>query len=301
MRNLWHRTGVSILLVALALGILGGTAYVRSATEEPRRATLLCPGEPGFDDALDSYFPGIRDVPGFETIQPILAILKNDPSHHVLAYVVQWNLMGADGTTSKIYLPLMSEPGAQWDIIQQKAILSGQRIVLRSNETELVSPFFHISAFRFPGLRSTRAVATIVSVSLQRYFQLEPVVPQAVRASLDGVIYEDGAFVGADESRLYERYTAEQLIQRDEGKAILNLIRTGASDDDITGRLNQDILKGSELTAADNISLYDSACARVARRLLAEFQTGRGRTGLHAVAARLARARIISLRRAMTP
>jgi len=262
---------------------------------------LLRPEDPGFDAALDIKFPGMRSVPGFQTIKPLLVIFENESSHDLMAFVVQWTITNQDGSTTKTLLPVMHEPRGHWEPSGDKAILTGQKRVLHSKETELISPFFHWSASQFSGLLSVHAVEITVSDSLRKPLMLQSQMQHNFDAALDAVIYDDGLFVGGNESKLFERYMAEQLIQRDEGISIFKLIRNGTSDSEIASKLSQQIQKGNASTGTDNLSLYDAARGRTARRLLAELQSSRGRDGLQTMAARLARAQVTRLRRALAP
>jgi len=258
-------------------------------------SVLLGPEDPGFDSSLDTAFPGLRTVNGFEALRPLIAILRCDPTHDVSAYIVEWSISNADGSTKRVSQFLMSES------LTGRGILTGQAVVLRANETELVSPFFNLSSSDFSRFASQPMLDIFISAIQRKKLMASIQGAQKVETSLDGVVYSDGLFVGPNTSQLFERLRAEQLAQRDEGRSILQLLSGNASDLQVLSTLSVDAQKGFASTGTDSFSFYRAARGRTAQRLLTVLTGNDGKTGLQNTVQRLAAARVTPMRKSATP
>jgi hypothetical protein len=283
--------GVMGVLVMLTVG--GRTQSDPTPSQAPHHVSFIGSNDPRFDDILAHQFPGVGQVPGFQNIRPLLAIVDNDCSIAVNAYVIKWAVIGPDQTESDADLSVVREASPS-------LALSGEYPVLNSGGIMLVSPFFSFSPRQIEGPLQAGAKALEITFGALAF---KPLVSKAqsassVKASLDGIVFVDGLFSGPDASNLYERFENEQQGQVDEATAILNLFTTSVkvTDDQIRDQLNQQIYESASSSGTDSASLHTAAAGRQASRFL-EILESRGQVGLKKMATRVAQARRMTLQR----
>ncbi|MGH9404616.1 MAG: hypothetical protein ACRD3D_02135 [Terriglobia bacterium] len=290
------------MAVALAVSIPAlagaqGRTFAPNSMALAHSVVVIGPNSPAFDALLERWFPGVTQVNYFAQLKPLLAIVHNNTKRQVKAYVVKWTITNADGSTSTATLPVMWEPGPD------EARLAGTLTVLgpagTGEGTQLVSPFFHWLKKGFQGILLGGVQAAFVVDA--RY---EPLVATAtnaksIRATLDGVIFGDGVFVGPDTSLLYERFQAAQQAAIDEAAWMSNLLQTDATAEEVKAQLSRQIYDGRNSTATDSASLYKAARGREAARLLGDLDR-RGAQYGRLVATELAVAKPTAVRKQTT-
>lgn len=273
---------LAALVVALAALIsLAARARAQTALPAPNSYALahsvvvIGPNSPMFDTLLERWFPGVTSVQYFSQLKPLLAIVHNNTKRSVKAYVVKWTITGADGTASTAWLHVVGNPAPD------EARLPGTETVLgpagTGLGTQLVSPLFH---WPRRGFSPANAQPELMADA-----RLEPLVRKgdnaaSVHATLDGVVFGDGVFVGPDTSGLYERFQADQRARVDEATWMLGVIKSGTSLDQIKTQLSKQIYDGRNATGSDPASLYKAARGRAAEGFLAVLeQLGEGYVG----------------------
>lgn len=256
------------LAMALAVFILmpaGARARAQTSGEPSRTIGLLHPGDPGFNAALDANFPGIRAVPGFTQIEPLLAILHSESSHAVQAYNLRWSFSKKDGSPATASLLVLEQSSEQWPLVGQKA-------ALEAVETQLVSPFFNWSAKQFPTMLSQGVVKLLFQSNLSNPLVAEIQASPFSQLTLDGVVFDDGLFTGPDASRLFEQFQAEQQAQVDEAQWVAGQLAHGADQLMLATSLEQQIAKLRSAAINSAPSLYDAALASQANRFYQELR-----------------------------
>jgi hypothetical protein len=285
-----------ILAAFLGLAFPNVEARPQKGSGDPRVLSIIPASDPAFDASLDANFPGIRKSRGFDDMRPLLAIVQNTSLHSINALVIQWSISFSDGSRETAEHDAMSEPD-QFG----RNLLSGAAPVLRSGEIRLVSPSFSLDVPWYKQLVAHN-VGTGYLLGYRIFSKLASKIhsAQEISVSVDGIVYDDGVFVGADNSKLFERYQYEQQGQREEGASMLRQLNADVADDQILQTLNQDIQKGAIATGSDDKSLFIAGKGREAQRLLGIFQNN-GRTALRMAAVKLSGSKVAGLSRQTSP
>jgi hypothetical protein len=205
---------------------------------------------------VDAALPGLRASQALRRGGLLISVVRNSSSHGILAFVVNWRVTHADGSVSLFQQAAMSEP-------ESGGALSGQRVVVAPGETHVVSPSLHWSEGAYRAL--------VASDHLEMELKWRPALTQssdAVSATLDAVVFDDGTFLGPNQSHLFERFRLERKAQRDELKRVAQLLKDGRSDDDIRLALETQVLQGRSVAHPIGPDLYAAALGRQALRLL---------------------------------
>lgn len=291
---------VALLLWAALSTAAGLSAQVGPTVSSKAAITLITPSDLRFGDALDRSFPDFRTVEGFETIKPVLAIVRNDSSRPITAYIVRWNIQYADGSKGSIDRPVIGR------VLDDQG-LPGTATVLRPGEAELVSPYFRWGSREYARLLAVHAILiTMQAVTrktgtgspknayslLQNYTQ--------VQAGLDGILFGDGDCMGPDTLRLCERVDAAQATRINEGVWILNQVANGVSAHQLKEKLSEQIYEGRRAEGDDAASLYLAARGRAASWMLSRLES-RGIRYVQRKAALYARAARMTVRKTHAP
>jgi hypothetical protein len=279
---------VAVMVVA-ASAEAGAYPQAGTTANDIRIVSLLQPGDTGFAATLDSEFPGLKDVADFPPVAPLVVILHNESRHGLLAYSIQWTVTHTDGSVSTEFHEVIQEPDDKWT-------LSGQRVILLPGDTQLVSPSFHWSASQFRTLLRLQAVSLSLDAGLPRHLGDDFGNASKIHAALDGVVFDDGVFIGPDTGRLYERFQAEQRGELEEGAWLEQQFAIGKDTLEITPWLKAQIKKAEALTGSEKTALYNAARGREASRFLGILEDS-GEAALEAEAKRVAGSKPIALRR----
>lgn len=241
---------------------------------------LLAPADPQFDSVLDAAYPSLRSTFPFQELKPNTVLVSNESEQSVHAFVVKWTLQAAGGLPAVTYTPYFKSAG------RDRLVTGG--VVLAPKEVRLLSPSFaflkgqSLNAFSAQ-IRSNIRVASVDAV---------------VSGSIDGVLFQDGTFVGPDEARLQDHFECERNGQHDEGYSMTLAIRKQLSDDEIVAKLNEHIQKGwTSRAGTDRESLYYVARGNEAQLLLQLLKQA-GRAKFEQVVSQLAKMPRTQLRKA---
>jgi hypothetical protein len=287
MRSLFL-INVRILQVML-LTISWGTAVcpqsIAPSSQEPaRNIELLRWNQPNFEERLNENYRETGTVQSFEAAKPFVALLRNDSSHGINAFVVRWTIIEGNGRKYE----LTQHP---WVGAGAGGTLTGEKVVWRPHEVRLISPWFDWT----PSSDAASRSKVLEALSRGRLNNSAESV-LSVDIWLDAVVYDDGIFAGPDKGNFFDRYECQQKGELNEGAFALSLLELGLSDDEIIARLNADVEKGSFEGGVDQDSLLNSACAKEASLLLVIFKRS-GRGGLKDTSMRLVSTQRTVLRR----
>jgi hypothetical protein len=255
----------------------------------------LNPAQPGFHAALSSHFPGIESVPNFARIEPYLLLLHNASAHAVLAYAIEWHLELANGAKRAISAVVISAPGTKW-------ALSGQAPIVGPHAWLVVSPFFHWNAAEFQSLIATKEAESQFQSALKNPQLAGLQGWPTVDPTLDGVVLNDGVFIGPDTLKLFERFEATQKAEFELGEWVLaQFSKPGGADElDMNTTLRNQIRAGRDPVFGPAPSFYVAARGAEAARLH-ECLHKKGMKALRQLAVRLTFSDPLPLRRAAVP
>ena len=157
-------------------------------------ARLIAPGSEEFGRDLPQLTRGVTDKL-FESTLPYSVIVKNDGPRYIAALTVLYRLKDASGIANhKFYLG---------------SLISLRSQLMPPGQARLIGPVMSIytgvNHGRYSGLDLG---STAVQQNVQRDVDLCANQDQ-IQISLDAVIFEDGEFIGADESKTFRAATAE--------------------------------------------------------------------------------------------
>jgi len=243
--------------------------------EPYRRIELFRWNQASFEAAVDADYPGLRQLNDFQNIKPFIAVLRNDSTHGIKAYVVKWSVIESTGRRyERTRIP--------WMGAGSREALTGEQIVWKPGERRLVSPSFDWGVSP-SGIERRRKLLSALSKG--------PLATDAANAltveiSLDAVVYDDGVLSGPDKGNFCDRYECERNGELEEGAFVLSLLDLNLSDDEIVAQLNADIAKGQTQDGTDRANLLNAARGKEARIFLTVFNRN-GRSGLQNLSLRL--------------
>jgi hypothetical protein len=227
------------------------------------------PLDSDFNAAVDSAYPGLRDLNAFESVKRQVILVTNESSHQIHAFVMKWTVQASGEAPNVIYSPFMRTP-------TPSHVLTGGGI-LAPGESRLLSPWFSLTKAQFASMQGGNGSQDALSAFLRAQTAGPAKDTKLLSASVDGVVFGDAHFVGPDESKLFDHFECERNGQHDEGSSISRFLSNNASDQEIIDTLNAHIQKGQLSRGGnDRESLYYTARGTEAQMLLQIFkQAGR--------------------------
>lgn len=231
--------------------------------------TLIKPSDPNFDSTLESYFPGLSVEDGYQqAIRPFLVIVRNDTGLPAVAYAIRWTPDYGPGWASPLSAMFVNRP-----LMYRSAMT-----YIPPEGVRLISPLYNVSPKEYAATPSFTRV-----YSADRF----PVTNDmtSLNADVDGVVYGDGSFIGANTTHILERYLAARFAARDEALAALNLINSSTAQplmsQQLLQMLNQEIERDGRASQSTLLAHYVRARGRSAQDLR-RILNNRGVSGLQA-------------------
>jgi len=204
---------------------LFGIQVSPTVTASPRKResplkTLLHvthPASKNFDSLLDEHFPGLVSLPSFDSIRPLLLVVRNKTKTRVSAINATWTLNTPTGHVSRRSYAYFFRPTRL-----KKATQSGQFAVIGSNKFCVVSPFFCWTPRRFEKVAGPNALTALLqNYPIRNQLALDAVSAQSLKGRLNAAIDAKGHLVGPGKSRLAERYVVTRNAEHDEALLLL--------------------------------------------------------------------------------
>lgn len=267
-----------MLVTALALGspVFAQQHEIHVLTPQTATSslTLIKATDPNFEGMLDTYFPGLSQEDGYQqAIKPFLVIVRNDTEFPAVAYAITWTVHYTPGwvrplrrvfiNTHLMYRPAMTyiPPG-----------------VLR-----LISPRFNLTPKQY------QANPHFAQMNPANSFPPSNEL-SSVDVAVDGVMYNDGSFIGPDTTRVYEEYVAARFAERDEAIAALKLIKSSTAGSLVAQQLSQTLTQEAQRDWRAHQSTFLARYVRARGRSARDIQrilSTRGVSGLQAKLLRL--------------
>lgn len=203
--------------------------------------TLTPATHPDFDARAQAILAG-NASPVLE-LKPYLAIVRNRNPRTVVAYTVSWTATLRNESSEVNYTQFkfpdaVAGTGNGLSVLQGREIMTGgERLVGMGFE---VWPPEYADSFREFGWQSAMRLGDVIEL----------------RIALDAVIFDDGAMLGRDESRLAEHFIefvhAKQSLYRD----IVVGLENGDATEDVFAPLRQGLAAWHQPQHADPLSGY---------------------------------------------
>jgi hypothetical protein len=223
---------ILFLLLAVVCVATGVVAGIRRSTQMPVRfntrglsenaINIITPVDPSFPELVKKHFK--NRSPG--NLPPLSVFIENSSNRLVLAYALTWEVVDAEGKTITSRTVGYSEPGGLMGAEIPKGVVHTTAIepgtvrcftVDSQIEDEGAGAERTSGAFQVRASKET-ASAVRAMVASQKSEEAANVVramwadqlsrASDVTVSLDGVIFEDGIFVGPNNTGFFERMQA---------------------------------------------------------------------------------------------
>ncbi len=124
-------------LVILLVAAIPQKGYSQAVSS--RHIKLIRPNDAGFDELMNTNFPGMETVDNFQSIRPFVALLQNDGDVWVRAYCIEWDTTFSSGQqrSDRLFF-IQNDYGTAFDV---KPFVPG--------EVRLVTPGFDVSASQY--------------------------------------------------------------------------------------------------------------------------------------------------------
>jgi hypothetical protein len=203
---------------------------------------LVGPSDPRFNGMANAVLQG-RSDPSYEILKPYSVILQNNSTKTLVAYAISWDCVEPDGTVT----------GLDKSVMQVSALLDGDRpqtdpeekgqiqqaefaVGKRTDSENLFADNGAIEPGDFKivtvesGLESligTKRPALREAFDGQRAFDLQLKIhgydeDKAISVTLDGAFFEDGSFIGPDQSKFFDEFRAEVSARQNVMAYIVN-------------------------------------------------------------------------------
>lgn len=201
---------------------------------------LISQDNPTFDVALRSLLHGKHPDLG-DKLRRVSVLVQNRSEHVIVGYCLRWELMDATGNTTSrgvIY-------------VEPSALRDGQNLKYGSKGKFLGSKI-HPGAVRLVWLAGTldefSPPGALASIPANKEFEdLTNAVSASIKTtvSIDGILFDDGRFVGPDSYGSFDRITATFRGEQDFFYDVVTRVDKGEAEAAVMARV-RDTLLGSE-------------------------------------------------------
>ena len=260
------RAGFFLSFASFALLLLPGVAAAQTSAAQPdtgHKLTLIGPNDPGFEELVAQNYPGLEDTEGYRAMNPFVALLRNDTTLAARAYVVAWDV-ASPGIVNHLKSQFI-----------QRDRLAATAAPFRPGELRLVSGLFNLS----PSEWKTRewAIAKFMP-NWTSHLPYTSTNIQSIKASVDAVIFEDGAYDGPDRFSLLTTYQCIRAAEHDVADSVLKMKDANTTTADIVAMLERHAQAGLDAGPGTSRGDRESVCAlyrgEEAQTLLGHYRKG---------------------------
>jgi hypothetical protein len=244
------------VVTAVMMGAMSNLNAQIQATGLPGEGIALQSAhDAGFAHTLEKISPGLISRADFAPHLAQSVMIQNKSPHSIAGYALQWKITTQSGkvlTHNQEYL----EPPA-FDVGQRL------RYGILPQTFSLVSPYYTWNATMLKGLANATSARPVPNEGFSKSLQ----EAASVSVALDGVFYEDGSFVGPDNSLFFEHVQHQLASRRQIAQFVSTAISRGQNAESLAAALTAKVNSGANINAMtpnDNemSQLYDSYEAR---------------------------------------
>jgi hypothetical protein len=208
--------------------------------------TLTSAAAPDFDACAQAILAVA--APAVLQLKPYLTIVRNRNPRTVVAYTVSWTAT-LRNQSSEVNYTQFKFPDAVAGTTHGLSVLQGREI--RTGEERLVGMGFEVWPPEYAD--------SYCEFGRQGVMRLGEV--KKLRISLDAVIFEDGAMLGRDESRLAEHFIEFVLAKQSLYRDIVVGLENGSSLSDVFAPLRESLAARHQPQAHDPMAVYHRQAA----------------------------------------
>jgi hypothetical protein len=248
---------IPLVLVLLAQGLAGQSQTVTVAPSTIPGVEIIGPENSAYSSAIDQILGTTRSE-ALNAWLPYGVVVKNGSAQPIVALAVQWAAMDASGRalTKAFLLDRSIAPGTT-QIAVGESVVAIPRLIVMGGSRKVDLPEFQLTP--------PAGFVPPVDHELPR-FQ----TAQTVQATLDGVVFASGQFVGPDTAQEYENIQADLIGPVEVAAKILAMQAAGEPIAKVVALLRT----VAEVTSARQESLDKTtiAAGRAARGLLGNYE-----------------------------
>lgn len=254
--------GLLVLAVAVASGFLlkerkspPMSVRLNVADLQEHGLTIIGSGDTSFDGMLDVLRVNTSGAP-LEAIRPYSVFIKNTGRRAVVAFVLKWELIRPDGRVI-----------AETNQYVTKYSLMGDEV--SDSGGHIIKP--NTSWWAFPGFAVAQDTSGLNTGSPEFAAYLERANRDlaqytGITVSIDGVFFEDGAFVGPDTTEFFGKVKALIDASQDLRRDIETRVKSGKSADEVLTHVTEEARKskvklGRNSTAEDYYKHFKRSAA----------------------------------------
>lgn len=232
---------IALLIIAAGLAVTTSLAKVNrnysqavnlhfNVKDMPENGlSIVAPSNPEYNDLIESRLKGRNAVA--EALRPFSIFIKNSSSKVVVAFSLKWELMNSDGkvlTQTRNYITL-------WKLMGESGSDSGGHIIKPGEVAFAVPSHLEVSQDAGDGGSSLDPEAQTYLDNLRT----ELAQYTSITVSLDGVFFEDGAYVGADSNGFFSKVEAIRNAKRDLYGELSQALKQGNSMKQVLKRVEE--------------------------------------------------------------
>ncbi|MBD0371860.1 MAG: hypothetical protein ICV60_13555 [Pyrinomonadaceae bacterium] len=286
------------LTLAATLTIITGFTSVNRSKQMPsvqlnikdlseHGVVIVPPSDPSYDKLVESLLPGTSRE-SLSTVKPLSFVVKNMTNKTIVSYSLKWEMVSIDGKTSV----------RKNNYVAPRALMgedsTGSPQVIKPNTARFFSLVSALEMNQDPeNQRGGGFVGTMRptnSIRNQNDFvasQIETVKSdvtryKAITVSIDGLVFEDGTFVGPDTTGFFDNLKALQDAKRNILEEVQRDIKQKKSADEVFSKL-ETIANGPKTSlgrAKTATEKYNHYFKRYASELLSMKKYSDGETAI---------------------
>jgi hypothetical protein len=235
--------------------------------------TLISSADQSFDQMLNDVplLPGLEAFR--ERLKPYSVFVRNSGAQTVVGYRIVWKVTNAkgrdvpsihDSLAAPLLMEMWNQPPGRGGDLRRSGIQPGSSQLVSLLPVPRVTPVGATFAGGWTGssLGGSARIDPVSKDQLQNLSPADQMAAVAARAiegktlqlagsskisvSIDGAVFEDGSFVGPDETGFFSRVQTEMTARRDLYREFQDMLSSGKPDADVDARL-------AELTANKGI------------------------------------------------
>jgi hypothetical protein len=246
-------------------------AQVSRLSASDRAVSAIAGSDPGFDDAAEALYPGLRKDPTFRQIAPLSLLVTHQQGPSVRAFSVSWAVTTPSGSyETPLYYYVSLGPPATGHTLS--ALGSARRNIVPAGQSRLVTPFFHWTPADYQSKKAVDWKTAIEPTDPGEFLVSELPKATQMKPSLDAVIFTDWKMIGPNKHKLGTKIRARRNAEHDEGVAVLRLMKKGASDSEIVQTLREHGAAPRSNNTSLNARWYEQSRRLHAQILLRAFQ-----------------------------
>lgn len=269
---------ILIGLLLLALGVVITTGFSRRPTNVKQSAdgrlnvkdlpdhglNIIRPFDPAYSDLVSKLLKG-KPNPFIESLAPFSIFIENTGKHAVVACALNWEMITPDGKTlmwRREYTNLLG-------LMENELSDVREGFIIEPNSTWFFTP---------AALEIGNDTADRISDRPEAASELNRLLPElshftSITVSLDGAFFNDGSFVGPDDTQFFAKVEAMRNGRRDSFLAAINDRKLGKTDSEVFKRVKEIADATVELSntspAADYYTSFRQAAAAELLRMKA--------------------------------